>query len=1197
MNAGGGTPPSRFFNDNGKLFFACHSTPDNNTVLWQWSGNTLSKVAQISSAPIVNPTAYVPFGGKLYGLSIAGGTVSLWSCCGPPRIEGQLGSSAEIIHPSSGDMVLRGNFFYWAATISYIQWDAIFGTWDVSTGTLGPTPSYNFDSDIERASAVYLSATKNNVHFIRDSSAEVRLSPNPSSITMVSPTPALAGSFDVDNVGDRRSGPGIPFSRCKPSAFTLGNSTFFLGQSKTDAAHSIELFECRDDTLNCSSIYTLATGFHVYLPNIWAQYSDTVLFFTAPTPAGLGVYRIDNAGVSGLSASVALTPLVLSPTRYDQDMTIVARANATHALVRSSRGAADYGYTVASIRGGSVATQEPTFRSAAPPPMKESNVKSAVKTACFRDWCWVPFERNAPFLLHMPTNAFYEIQTTAGAQGVILSVVSGSYDDIWAASAPSANGIVFLGNITGRRELFFVDVFAADGRLASNSVFARPLGFTTTFPLSPDPEAEINLLDDFREPILSSDGRLITVTEDTALALQYIFSVSLLPSTFGNTTVLWNKTATQITKLSPVLTSSISFFENWSTGRNITTISADTGAAIASVYVGSMDPIDFVFLRNGTLLASMVSATAVEILMAVYDSMGIHSAGDILFDAGANDKLTDCGSFVAGDSTSRRVIIASYGQDEFSVWTFFENAANWTQTPQLLASSATLVQPLPVVSEPQCLRFSDPSGKDLLALILLQRIYLSNIVSAPVPVYSASETDQPLVGDALLGGIEYPPVAFLSSSSGPFLFTEFVVVAKSRFMGVTRWFDSLPCLDDTNCASGLKCVTLPQRLSRFCIDPSRLVTPPPQTIPGVEQPPSQSTVAPCGQTPIPGATCQLGSAGSGSNGNQQTVWFFEGSVTVGGANSTAPQISVPAGTLLIIKGSFEVSQSVPATTVTLSVSPGASVEIDGCASFAGALQLGLTPAEIANGTGTLPVIAFNGFCGGTQTQFGAINIDAAGIRACERVSPPQSQYTSRSLSVVFDVDDSGCDNGALSGGVNVPLIAGLVGGIGGGLLLILIISLIVWRKFLRKKDADEQADIEEDRRAASANAAPLQETKVPKKGKKPKSNGETQYTAIASSQNATTGRSDDAAILNIPGDKIKILHKLGEGSYGAVFLGLYDGSFVAVKKLLKSMLSAELDALYVAPRVVNLLEMLISFFASVSERLELWQHSKLIQTW
>ena len=94
-------------------------------------------------------------------------------------------------------------------------------------------------------------------------------------------------------------------------------------------------------------------------------------------------------------------------------------------------------------------------------------------------------------------------------------------------------------------------------------------------------------------------------------------------------------------------------------------------------------------------------------------------------------------------------------------------------------------------------------------------------------------------------------------------------------------------------------------------------------------------------------------------------------------------------------------------------------------------------------------------------------------------------------------------------------------------------------------------------------------TDKPKKSKL--KSDETNYAPI--SAHAGPSPSAEASIVTIPADDIQILQELGRGSYGVVSLGLYRGQPVAVKKLLNSMLSTQLDELF-----VNLTFQSTSFF-------------------
>jgi hypothetical protein len=75
--------------------------------------------------------------------------------------------------------------------------------------------------------------------------------------------------------------------------------------------------------------------------------------------------------------------------------------------------------------------------------------------------------------------------------------------------------------------------------------------------------------------------------------------------------------------------------------------------------------------------------------------------------------------------------------------------------------------------------------------------------------------------------------------------------------------------------------------------------------------------------------------------------------------------------------------------------------------------------------------------------------------------------------------------------------------------------------------------------------------------------------------------SEMRSMFNISTGELKMFNKLGEGSFGAVFRGMYKGRFVAIKKLANSMLS----------------DQVASFFAEASLMLSIKPHINIVRTY
>jgi hypothetical protein len=149
-----------------------------------------------------------------------------------------------------------------------------------------------------------------------------------------------------------------------------------------------------------------------------------------------------------------------------------------------------------------------------------------------------------------------------------------------------------------------------------------------------------------------------------------------------------------------------------------------------------------------------------------------------------------------------------------------------------------------------------------------------------------------------------------------------------------------------------------------------------------------------------------------------------GGLAVGGQNSTLVVFGPT-----IIRGNLTVDPN--ATIIITASSPSAPLVVQGCVSFAGALNISVSGNQPLSTTVSL--IQYSGFCGGQKTEFQNVSID---LGACRR-GRGTMQYGETSLIVLLsDIDESQCSQAGV-------LSPGAIGGIVAGVVAVLIIVLCI----------------------------------------------------------------------------------------------------------------------------------------------------------
>jgi hypothetical protein len=125
------------------------------------------------------------------------------------------------------------------------------------------------------------------------------------------------------------------------------------------------------------------------------------------------------------------------------------------------------------------------------------------------------------------------------------------------------------------------------------------------------------------------------------------------------------------------------------------------------------------------------------------------------------------------------------------------------------------------------------------------------------------------------------------------------------------------------------------------------------------------------------------------------VWYVARNVTNNGTIATIPGATIITGSLL------------SSGNGTLIFTDGAQLNVTGCASFSGNLQL-LLNAPQNSGDQVIQVINFDGYCSGGGTTFDTTQITVTGGDPCASSTVKDVQYSGKSLTIVFSYDTSNC---------------------------------------------------------------------------------------------------------------------------------------------------------------------------------------------
>jgi hypothetical protein len=229
--------------------------------------------------------------------------------------------------------------------------------------------------------------------------------------------------------------------------------------------------------------------------------------------------------------------------------------------------------------------------------------------------------------------------------------------------------------------------------------------------------------------------------------------------------------------------------------------------------------------------------------------------------------------------------------------------------------------------------------------------------------------------------------------------------------------------------SGLQQVLLSSNSLSGCFDQ-------PLSITNVAQCQVDSTVCGCNRGGCgvavcpPASTSCVGSAPFPASVCFNGVWIVPNTVIIQGRNVSIISPTSISGDL-IINGTSTVSLAPTDPTRAL-------LTVDGCVTFNGVLEIKLTSSALSNGIRNISLLSYGDYCDGNATQFSSFQVTAE----CGNITSSRLDYSSRSLSLVFDgYDASSCS--AAAGGLTPATIGIIIGCTLGGVLIIVIIVVIL----------------------------------------------------------------------------------------------------------------------------------------------------------
>eukprot|EP01122_Echinamoeba_exundans_P004733 TRINITY_DN14977_c0_g1_i1.p1 TRINITY_DN14977_c0_g1~~TRINITY_DN14977_c0_g1_i1.p1 ORF type:complete len:1892 (+),score=220.42 TRINITY_DN14977_c0_g1_i1:68-5743(+) len=310
--------------------------------------------------------------------------------------------------------------------------------------------------------------------------------------------------------------------------------------------------------------------------------------------------------------------------------------------------------------------------------------------------------------------------------------------------------------------------------------------------------------------------------------------------------------------------------------------------------------------------------------------------------------------------------------------------------------------------------------------------------------------------------------------------------------------------------------------------------------------PSQSQASPatqlgCLATPpsAVGFTCESGE------------WVAAGSVSVS-ATTSLNNLTI-AGTVRI-RGNFTIDDSIGERDVSLVLRPGSLLIVEGCVALRGIVSVDLTASILVSRNGSVVILEFESFCPVSNTSSQrkratpppqtAVFSDvkpvqtAVTLKPCEKLEA-SLDYKEKSILVLFYLPEplNTCEPVA----PRLPFDIAAVTGIIWGSLGVFIVSSCIIYYFWTRTRSDEAGDVDADddlelQNTDAAGAIPM----TPRAG-------DEHYIDLSNVNNALRQR---IASLNlIPSADIKLLHEIGSGPYGKVWLGLHNCALVCVKQL------------------------------------------------
>jgi serine/threonine protein kinase len=316
---------------------------------------------------------------------------------------------------------------------------------------------------------------------------------------------------------------------------------------------------------------------------------------------------------------------------------------------------------------------------------------------------------------------------------------------------------------------------------------------------------------------------------------------------------------------------------------------------------------------------------------------------------------------------------------------------------------------------------------------------------------------------------------------------------------------------------------------------------------------SSSDPAPASISPAIAPTAPLGCLANPPSPSgfvcQNGEWVSPQSVVVSAnPNGTFLYNLTISGTVRI-RGNFSIDESIGDGDISVVIKSGSVLIVEGCVALRGIVLVDLTAAVLVSRNGSFAILEFESYCSASAnltkkrappTLFAEVETvqNSVTLKPCETIDA-SLQYNEKSIVVLFTLPEPRSTCEPVSPVLQFD-IAAVVGIIWGALGVFIVSSCIMYYFWTRAKSGHAEDDAELDLELQEAEDVADTLPMTPRAG-------DDHYIDLNNVEGALRNRL--ASMNLIPASDVKLLHEIGSGSYGKVWLGLYKSALVGVKQL------------------------------------------------